>query len=221
MASTPTPVVKVNRGNRRGFSVASSRNGKQTKVSKTQVRQMIGALKLAPELKYIDNPTFVAQTVLTAMTQVHMTAITAGTGVSNRVGQEIFAERLDYRLNFRTATGTTAAIRMMILVDLQPNGALFAQSDLLLAAGDPAEMTLYEFRQRFKILHDEYFGVDLYNPQTFRSGSVPLKQKVKYLGTTNNISNLRTGAVFVVLISDSAAADPVCNGNIRMWWRDE
>ncbi len=220
MATLPTPVVKTNRRPR--ISVAAApRRGKQTNVSKTQVRQMIGALKLSPELKYIDNPTYVAQTVLTAMTQTHMTAITQGTGVSNRVGQEIFAERLDYRLNFRTLTQTTAAIRMMVVVDLQPNGALFAQSDLLLASGDPAEMTLYEFRQRFRVLHDEYFGVDTYNPQTFRNGSVPLKQKVKYLGSTNNISNLRTGAIYLVLISDSAATDPVVNGNVRLWWRDE
>jgi hypothetical protein len=173
------------------------------------------------ELKYIDAATWAGQAISTVMTSLHMTAIAAGTGVSDRVGREITAERIDYRLNFNVGDANNT-FRLILLIDDQPNGATFSQTDLFTNNADCTSMLTYEYRHRFRIIHDEFFGVDVYNPQLIKAGSVSLSSlSTKYSGTTNNISNLRSGAVYMVLISDSGAvAHPTVSGDVRLWFRD-
>lgn len=175
---------------------------------------------VSTELKYIDAATFAGQVLTTTMTTTYMSAITQGATVSNRIGVEITAVRLDWRLNFVVGDATNV-IRFMILADLQPNGATFSQTDLFLNNGIPTQFPTWEYNHRFRIFHDEFFSLDTYNPQKAKVGSVALNQTVRYLGSTNNIANARYGAIYVVFLSDSGAVpQPVVNGDVRFWFRD-
>ncbi len=213
----------------------AARNPPQPKISGTSLTRgngrgkaqkkknsMIRAPNRQTELKYIDAATFVASVISTTMNTTYMSAITQGSNVSNRVGIQIEAHRLDYRLAFVTGDATNV-IRFMVLVDTIPQGATFAQSDLFLVGGIASLMPAWENNHRFIVLHDEFLSVDTYNPQKTRTGTVDLQGiQVRYQGTTNNISAARANAIYVLFLSDSGAVpQPTVSGDIRFWFKDE
>jgi hypothetical protein len=195
---------------------------KEPPITKNQIRQMIQAkLDRFSEFKYVDATTLSGQTITTSMNTVMMSAITAGTSVNGRIGESVIADRLDLRLQYVVGDATNV-VRFLVLVDLQPNGASFNQTDLFENAADPFSPLNWQFHNRFKIIHDETFGLDTYNPQRSKAITVPLSQRTTYNGTSNSIANITTGAVYCVWLSDSGAVpQPTVSGDIRLWFRDD
>ncbi len=197
----------------------SGRPQRSKPASRALVRQMIRSADQS-EIKYIDATTFAGQVLTTTMTTTYMSAVSQGTNASNRVGIETVSLRVDYRLNFVVGDATNV-IRFMVLYDSQPNGATFSQTDLFINNGVASQFPQWEYKERFAILHDEFFSLDTYNPQVTKVGSVPINRKTRYSGSSNAITAARTGAIFVVFLSDSnAVPQPTVSGDIRYWFRD-
>jgi hypothetical protein len=173
------------------------------------------------EFKYVDATTLAGQTITTSMNTVMMSAISAGTSINGRIGESVIADRLDVRLNYVVGDATNV-IRFLVLVDLQPNGASFNQTDLFESATDPWSPLNWQFHNRFRIIHDEFFGLDTYNPQLTKAITIPINQRTTYNGTSNSIANITTGAVYCVWLSDSGAVpQPTVSGDIRLYFRDD
>lgn len=111
-------------------------------------------------------------TVVPANSTAAITALcvpTLGTDFTNRVGRKIRISSVQGRALVRTTLGETLAVgnsgaqkvRLMILIDLQPNGALPAITDILTNSHPSANMNLNN-RDRFKILLDKTWNLDPY-----------------------------------------------------------
>ncbi len=214
------PYLPTIRRTQRPRRRAGRRQGKPSGVI-GRVRQMIDAkIAFATEIKYVDATAYSLQTITTSMTSVNMTAVSAGTSVNGRVGEQILLDRLDYRLNFITGDSTNV-IRFIVVYDKQTNGALFSQTDLLELAASPSSMLNWQNHMRFVILHDEFFSLDTYNPQIMKTGTIMIKKKTTYNGTGNSIANVSTGALVALWISDSGAVpQPTMTGDLRLWFTD-
>jgi hypothetical protein len=111
-------------------------------------------------------------TVNAANTTSTITALcvpTLGSDYTNRVGRKITVKSVQGRCLVRTTLGETLItgssgaqqVRLMLLVDLQPNGALPAITDILTNAHPSSNMNLNN-RDRFKILLDKTWNLDPY-----------------------------------------------------------
>lgn len=123
----------------------------------------------------------VATTVYPGNTTGSITSIcipTLGTDMTNRIGRKITVRSLQARGLVRTrlsesqASGVTSSMlmRIMYLVDLQPNGANPAVTDILATSIAQSPMNLNN-RDRFKVLFDRMYALDPYNKNT-TAGSV-------------------------------------------------
>jgi hypothetical protein len=172
------------------------------------------------ELKYVDATPLAASTLTTTMTTTMMSAISAGTSVNGRIGELVLNEKLEYRLSF-TVGDATNIFRFMVLIDDQPNGAAFVQTDLFENAADPTSPLNWQYAKRFRVLKDRVFTLDTYNPTLTMNETIMINALCKYNGTSNAIANIATGPVYVVMLSDSGAVpQPTVSGNIRLWFRD-
>lgn len=216
-------MIKRPRNNRRPPVVASRANrpNRANLVNRAQVRQMIDSrVNRLAELKYVDATPLAASTLTTTMTTTMMSAISAGTSVNGRIGELVLNEKLEYRLSF-TVGDATNIFRFMVLIDDQPNGAAFAQTDLFENAADPTSPLNWQYAKRFRVLKDRVFTLDTYNPTLTMNETIMINALCKYNGTSNAIANIATGPVYVVMLSDSGAVpQPTVSGNIRLWFRD-
>lgn len=190
-------------------------------VAAKAVRKIVHEEQLrASELKYVDATPLAAQTITTSMSTVMMSAISAGTSVNGRVGELVTMSKVEFRLAFVTGDATQT-LRMLILIDTQPNGAAFVQTDLFENASDPLSAINWQYKRRFTILKDKTFTLDTYNPTCAVTGTVKVKADTKYNGTSNSIANITKNALYFVFVSDSGAVpQPTVSGNIRLFFRD-
>lgn len=171
--------------------------------------------------------------------------IQAGTGFFNRVGSRVEMKSLHIRgFLYFASTSIQDQARMIIIYDRQPTGALPAISAILQnrdqagAATSPgsAEINL-DNRDRFLIIRDHQVsipsctvaaGVLTNGPQWVDSPQVNLFIKLKGLTTHFNstanpltITNVATGALYCLFISDTQDSTFGFNGNFRLRYNDK
>lgn len=191
-------------------------------VSKTQVRQMIkSVIRSTDEVKYIDMATLTTTAISTTMTTAHLTGISQGASVNNRIGNEIRAVGVEIFLTFITAD-TSNLGRVLVVRDRQPNKAAFGQTDLFVNATDAQSWFNEDYRDRFEVIYDKICDVGTPGPESFTFREyVPLKGTVYYTGSSNSIANVMSNAFFMVYLSDSGAVThPTLTGNVRFWFRE-
>lgn len=154
---------------------------------------------------------------------------TTGSDFNNRVGRKIRIHSFYIRgymanQNALTAAASTDAAqqgRMIIFVDLQPNGATPAVTDLLVSASPVSHLNLNN-RDRFRILADETFVFDPYINVTTatqaQSSTVNQIHDVKRYQRTNietifnatnggTIADITSGALFLLTIGSTVAGN--------------
>lgn len=113
-------------------------------------------------------------------------------------------------------------MRMIILMDMQPNGATPLTTDLLMSANPVAQLNL-SYRDRFKILIDKVFAFGPYWNTTGATGLsdiiwaeglsrpykkfIKLNEEVIFQNSTGNISDITSGALYMFWISSNAGID--------------
>lgn len=151
---------------------------------------------------------------------------TLGTDMTNRVGRKIQIKSIQGRGILRTERSelmTAAAtpgqmVRYMILVDMQPNGALPALTDILKTAHPASPLNLNN-RDRFRVLVDKQWALDPYYLNTTAStaaASMSNQCKIfKYYKKCNvetifngtnggTIADITSGAILRVILGNQA-----------------
>lgn len=167
-----------------------------------------------------------------------------GTDMNNRIGRKILLKSVYIRGHVSSQYATTAATgitlgqlyRMIIFIDLQPNGAAPATTDLLVTAAPQSHLNLNN-RDRFKILCDKQWTVDPYFYSTTASASVasasrqiwPVKKYKKLnietvFNATNGgtIADIASGALYMFWIGSSGTgnADGIASVSTRVRFSD-
>lgn len=161
-------------------------------------------------------------------------AIALGTGNGGRMGTDIRATSIQWRVCFNknaTAAATVPKIRMMIFWDQQCNGADPAIASVLdLTTVTVPTLAPYNSvnQKRFKILFDKLFtltsgsavGDELTNTIVFR-GKRKLSRVVKYAtGAGGSVASLNTNNLVCLLVSDAAANSPTSDIGFRFIYQD-
>lgn len=164
--------------------------------------------------------------------------IVPGTDFMNRIGRKIRVKSVYLRgfisteASIAPTTGINTSVqqaRLIVFVDLQPNGATPATTDLLTVASTAGHLNLNN-RDRFKILIDKYFVFDpiIYNTTATQSVATASRQiwsikKFKKIevetifnaGTAGTIADINSGALYVFTIgSQAAGADTDINSGV-------
>lgn len=180
-----------------------------------------------PEKKYIDNATR-GQAVTNSGVLFLLNGLTQGTSATTRVGQRIMMKNFHLKCLIlaaqvgQTPTITMSLFRVMVLYDVQPNGATPSVTDILEtntgSLGPLSPMSIAN-GSRFKVLYDQRF---LCNNQ-LSAGVLPPKfsnwmekfQKMNLetqyaAANTGTVTDIRTGSLFLLFISDETAAANAC-----------
>ncbi len=172
------------------------------------------------EDKYIDT-TDSGLTVTTTPNLTLLNGCAPGSSSVTRNGQSIKANGLDIRLRCRRLTGTQQYLRVMIIVDKQPNGAIFSSADVL-TSNDPAGLRNVGYLSRFTILHDEVFSLSSSGQDTyFKSIHIPASFHVRFnTGTAGTIADITDNSVYAMVLSTDATNGPAYTANYRFWFVD-
>lgn len=145
-----------------------------------------------------------------------------GANQSNRIGNEFIMKHLEIRLEMIVAD-TTNVCRILVVLDRQANNAAFIQTDLFQVNNDPFSFINEDNKKRFKIIYDKTYATSTnWRPVVSIHKYINLKNIVTYCnGTTSAIGNIKTNALFFVMLSDSAVGpNPTFYGYSRLTYTD-
>lgn len=223
-------------------SVSTIRTNKRIKNIEKKVRKMEDEI----ELKWNDSN--ISLTIDPTPTAVQLLN-GIGTGddpTDDRIANEIILTSLQWRGYCFTNIDAIAApaIRMMIILDRQPNGAAFTIGTLLdnsIISSNIFAPYNHNFYKRYKILYDELFTItqqtwNQYQENTTThfttvdamtetnriiQGKIPLNSyRVKYIDNGATIASIATGAVWALWITDQSSDGPLVNAGFRLYYKD-
>lgn len=236
-------------GRRRTFKRSSSRSRPYAKRRFTRYPKTVSRRSRAPlasrgfrfpmtgELKAIDVPLFAG--IDAVGVAVLLNGCIQGTDIANRIGRKICVKSLTYRFTLKCAAADLVAapgvtfyapgqmIRMIILWDMQPNGAAPAIGDVLTNAADNTSQLNLNNRDRFRIVKDKMFCFDPFwhvvvaddfvgfnHTTTAHKGYKKMNQEVIFnAGNAGGVGDIASGSLYVMFIGDAAAA---ANMNINL-----
>lgn len=183
------------------------------------------------ELKTIDSgaATITAVGAGAAGSVVLLSGVATGTDFTNRVGRKILMNKFLFRASAYPISTTTSPIgdvlRLMLVYDTQSNGALPAIADVLQAASYQSPMNLNN-RDRFKVLWDQFcsIGANTYAAGALTAGSPEPKHmdffqngrwEEIFSGTTNAVTDITSGTIFLLAITQSGTVRLEYNSRIR------
>lgn len=191
------------------------------------------SLSRAPERKLIDTSgaiSFISDTTSPPLPNVVLVnGVSQGSDINNRIGRRYtnVSVQMRYTCQVSAITPTPAAARIMIVYDLQPNGATTVPilTDILQTATTTSPMNINN-RDRFRVIYDKTHTVSPNGPEIFYTKMFKKLNLVttNNAGTTATIGSIATGAMYVVTVGDTAeAADTFASGivYVRVRFTDE
>lgn len=165
-------------------------------------------LKLQSEIRFKD--VFAASTAPSTANIVLLNGMNVGDSGGQREADNVVIKSVRVNGGFVGADSTNA-IRVMLVIDKQPNGATFSLSDLLETTTFDA---IYAYRKtvnkaRFTVLYDRKYALSGNNTsltgRTFGlfNISIPLNLKSWYFNNVGDISDIKSNALYLVFLSDS------------------
>jgi membrane-bound inhibitor of C-type lysozyme len=146
-----------------------------------------------------------------------------GTGATDRIGRSISLHDCHFSYRVIPNANTTGSwVRILLVYDTQTNGAVPGATDVLDSAAITSNANANN-RTRFKFLYDKsHFiaanstatqAVTFYDkPTTVMNQQCSLKgKKVEFMGTTNAITDIDKGGIFLVYIGTDTAVLTVFN----------
>jgi len=146
-----------------------------------------------------------------------LNGIATGTDFTDRIGRKIRMKSFYIRGVVRpidATIGNTLA-RLIIVYDMQTNGAAPAITDVLKSASPSSQLNMNN-RDRFRILIDKQYPIGATSDVATQSfaGSPTVHQIKKYKklnlevlfnGTTNAVGSIATGSIYMITIGDQVA----------------
>lgn len=160
-----------------------------------------------------------------------LNGIEIGTTYYNRIGRKIDDRNIQLSGYFRltgTATTNTDEARIIILYDIQSNGALPTSTDILLdqnSVGATSTTILsghnYNNQERFIILYDERYylptstGIPESNTDFNIEINIPLELETQYKGDTSNVTDIATGSIVLMTVGSIVTGSEAWNLSIK------
>lgn len=170
--------------------------------------------------------------VVTVATFSLLNGITAGDDFNNRDGRRVIMDMLHLRADFFYASAIQAHpadhIRVLVVYDKQPNGAVMVQSDLFSgASGDsfinPSQMG------RFEILWDQDWTLPQVPANTTTAVLFPkinkkimVRRGTQYSGTSGTVASISSGSLYLVTLGSqtSGTNNTVLSVSTRLTFHD-
>lgn len=201
------------------FSYANARKKMapyKTKATVAKVKAIVNKqINKKTEKKHVhlqDNLT----TISNAGHFFHINKVALGAEDYQRVGNKTQCLRIGLRGIVMPSTENVAVdpyneIRMIVMYDRQPNGALPAIGEIFTYPTDVNSPRNPDFSDRFITLADKSFLVYNKADQNYQGSkfriNIKKKLKTEFKGNGNTIADVSTGSIFVFWLSDSAVAD--------------
>lgn len=148
-----------------------------------------------------------------------------GNTASQRQGQQLKSTNINLRGKLsvnNSAVGGSSQARIMLVYDRQSNGSVFSITDLL-ENGAVWSFRTMGYKKRFKVLADHTYQMvnNTNTEQQIVDLSAVLDLRTIYnTGNTGTISDIDTGSLYLVLISDEATYGPELQYQLRYRWVD-
>lgn len=140
-----------------------------------------------------------------------------GTAYDQREGDQINIHEIYYAVSLNLSSSVASAVRLMILVDKQPDGTNFIGSELLESVATNQGMTSplrYDMRHKWRILHDKVYDMTAQYVSATPGGKHrvikfhrkyknPIKTTYYSTASAGTIADISTGAIFAVLWTDN------------------
>lgn len=216
--------TKTVRHHRRGFVLGKKGQLVQMKPSIKSVQKQVNNLKRNVFDLHLTTFELEADPSSTTYSIYLINGIAQGDDVSQRSGNSIRMLNFKFRYN-AIAADSSNAVRVMLIYDNNPNGALPAGADLFqnyatALTDNFASFIRFDNRKRFKTLYDKVHCVSTSGPAN-QPGfmNVKLNKLGRYSGAGATIASVLQGGLYVVHISDSTGAfHPSVTGKGILTW---
>lgn len=160
-----------------------------------QVKNLVKTMMKQPvEFKYFDQSLQLGAVV--AGNLYLISDVTRGTDVTQRIGNEIMLHDLEFRASFSINTGVQKAmIRYILLIDKQgfntPTVVDILEPGLVGTTYTDIAPYYWDYRRRFKILHDEVVPLTLGGANGYTAKHLKLKLNLRsnHIGTSTTFTN--------------------------------
>lgn len=179
--------------------------------------------KRAPERKYNDVGTALDFDNAGTNNIVLLNGIAQGSDVTNRIGRRFNNVSIQMRYTIQTAptTPVAAAARLMLVFDTQSNGAAPTILQILSSNSTQGPMNL-DNRDRFKVIHDITHVVQPSGPEiVYEKYYKKINLETTNSGTTNTVSSIATGALYLLMIGDLVSSEAVGFAITRVRYTDD
>ncbi len=152
--------------------------------------------------------------------------IVQGLDYLNRVGDSIKLQSItfNYRI-FKNTTATSSVVRILLVRDLDCQGATPSVGDVLQSVGTAtAPLTPHDWlnRKRFTVLYDRLATVNSTGDSSFTGVfNTAHEGHILYLGTAANAASQGKGSMFVVCVSDETTNTPTIAFYSRLEFTDD
>jgi len=216
--------------NGRSIRPRGYKQGKRTKIDRRIAAEVSRSLRdpvlSGKQIKYFDSVSVGNVGLLTVGYNI-VSLIPQGTAQSQRVGDEVFPVRLEFRGQVDAAnTDVFSSIRLVWFIWIPNTSSLIPGATSILESPStfgPNSFYNYEGRQEYKILRDTTYrlagtaGSPCNTSNMDYSGAINLNSRIVY-----NVS-LTTGThhIYILSLSDSAVTPfPVFTAAFRLWYYD-
>lgn len=167
-----------------------------------------------------------AQPILTGSFQL-LNGIAEGTGIDERIGRRIQIRSLSIRMAIVSPStlASTDGLRIMLVVDHQPNGTIFTVGDLLADSSVNQYMNSHynlNNRDRFTVITDRKMWIASHNGVGQLIQNITLSSKRSIAPTYNNtgatIADITTESIYLLIIGSSNAGG-VNAATVSFYWR--
>lgn len=160
--------------------------------------------------------------VNTTGTIVPISNMIQGVDYNQRIGNSLKLQRIEVNFRNLIGTGTNSFLRVMLVRDLDNQGATPNISDILQTV-DVMSPRNYLRTERFSVLYDEFSNLNSVS-QTGEVAELDLPHEghIKYLDATSNPSSYGKGNLFLVHISNENVANQLtCIYYSRIYYTDD
>jgi len=178
---------------------------------------------LNPERKFLDVDSGGAVSIPQAGSVVYLSGMTTGDTINTRNGNSV--KCIDHLFRATLALGATATVpcrvRVMLFTDKDNVGFAPGVTDVLQNTTTVSGMELSsQSGGRYHILTDRVYSLSSNTPSLALKFYKKLRHHLKYGGTTANVTDARSGAVFLLFLCDVATNNPTIAYNSRIKFYD-
>jgi hypothetical protein len=190
--------------------------GSQVARDLNSLRRFVNA-----EMHYLDTVQ-TAVNVSSTTTFVLLNGMQTGDTSMTRTGQSIKMDRTDFRFYLTgNITAVQVSCRLIIVIDKQANGAIFADTALLNAATTVSPYAVGG-QMRFQVLYDQTFALSTAGPlNVCQCVTIPTNQHVEYnTGNAGTVADINSNSLYLLMLSDQATNVPIIYAYLRLWFID-